>query len=97
MSWFLFGDDVFLSAKQIEDSEKLRNKISMKKPVSAWKFTGGRSRGVWGRPAHRGWSSRVQPYVTTRPAYRSGLRTGPTRQDTESKNGRGHSQYKPRQ
>lgn len=92
MSRFLFGDDVSLSAKQIEDSEKLKNKISMKKPVSAWKFAGGR-----GRPAHRGWSSRFQPYVTTRPSYRSGPKTGSSRRDTDSKNGRGRPQYKPRQ
>ncbi|XP_045133115.1 uncharacterized protein LOC123517182 [Portunus trituberculatus] len=96
ISQCLFGDDVSLSAKQIEDTEKLKNKITMKKPVSAWKFAGGRSRGVWGRPAHRGWSSRVHPYVPSRPAFRSGLRSGPSRQDTESKNGRGRSQYRPR-
>lgn len=97
MSRFLFGDDVSLSAKQIEESEKFKNKITVKKPVSAWKFAGGRSRGLWGRPAHRGWSSRVQPYVTTRPSYRSGQKTGSSRQDMDSKNGRGRPQYKTRQ
>lgn len=96
MSRFLFGDDVSLSAKQIEDSEKLRSKISMKKPASAWKFPGSRSRGLWGRPAHRGWSSRVQPYVTMRPSHRSGLQSGPPRLNTDSKNGRGRPQYRPR-
>lgn len=97
MSRLLFGDDVSLSAKQIEDSEKLKNKISVKKPASTWKFAGGRSRGFWGRPAHRGWSSRVQPYVTSRPAYRSGPKTGSSRLGMDSKNGRGRHQYKPRQ
>ena len=97
MTRFLFGDDVSLSAKQIEESEKLRNKISMKKPASAGKFAGSKSRGHWGRPAYRGWSSRFQPYVTTRPSHRSGMQSGPPRQNLDPKNGKGRPQYKPRQ
>lgn len=97
MSRFLFGDDVSQSAKHIEESEKLKNKIAAKKPSSPWKFAGGRAKGVWGKPMHKGFSSRFQPYIPQRPAYRAGQRLAPTRQDTESKNGKGRAQYKPRQ
>ena len=39
---FLIGDDVSQSAKHIEVSEKLKHKITTKKPFQNWKFSAGR-------------------------------------------------------
>ena len=58
---FLFGDDVSQTAKQIEDSEKLKSKIAPKKFPSTWSFMGTRTRGYWGSASHRNFSSRFQP------------------------------------
>lgn len=42
MTRLLFGDDLYQSTKQIEESEKLKNKISTKKPPQPWIFGSGR-------------------------------------------------------
>ncbi len=97
MSRFLFGDDVSLSAKQIEDTEKLKNKFSLKKPAYPWKTTSGRSRGYWGRTWHRNSAMRFQPYGLQRSGARTGQRQLPARQDADSKNARSQGPQRPRQ
>ncbi|XP_076039215.1 uncharacterized protein LOC143024302 [Oratosquilla oratoria] len=49
MSHFLFGDDLSQSARQIEEAEKLKSKITAKSPFpswkpGAWKFGSGKTR-----------------------------------------------------
>ncbi|MPC75826.1 hypothetical protein E2C01_070223 [Portunus trituberculatus] len=53
MSRMLFGGDVSQSAKQIEDTEKLKHKFAAKKNPVPWRFTGGRSRGFWEKSTQR--------------------------------------------
>ena len=96
MSRYLFGDDVSQTAKQIDDTEKLKNKFSAKKSSSQWKFTSGRSRGFWGRTTHRNYSARFQPYGLQRFGYRGGQRQPSVRQDLDSKNARGRGHSRPR-
>ena len=58
MSRFLFGEDVSQSAKQIDETEKMKNKFSATKSTSPWKFKSGRSTGFWGRAVQRNSSAR---------------------------------------
>ena len=97
MTRFLFGDDVSQSAKNIEDSEKLKHKISSKKPPSTWRFPGGKTRGLWSKAPHRGFSSRYQPYGLQRAAFRGSHRPVMTRHDSETKNARSRGHPRPRQ
>lgn len=94
MSQCLFGDDV---SWQTEDTEKLKNKFSAKKTPNIWRFTSGRSRGFWGKTAHRNYSSRFQPYGLQRLGFRGGQRQHSARQDADPKNAKGRDSYKPRQ
>lgn len=95
MSRLLFGDDVSQATRQIEESEKLRHKIAVKKTAPVpWRFTSGRSRGFWGRTIQRNYAPRFQPYGMFRGA-RSGRHQQP-RPDQESKNSRGRGFSRPR-
>lgn len=96
MTKFLFGDDVSQSAKQIEDMEKLRTKITPKKSTFAWKSSSGRPRSFWGRSSFRSHATRFQPYATQRWGYRGGQRQFLARQDTEPKNAKGRGHQRPR-
>ncbi|MPD05872.1 hypothetical protein E2C01_101642 [Portunus trituberculatus] len=87
MTRYLFGDDVSQSARQIEESEKLRNKIVPKKSFSPWKsaagkFGGTKARGFLGRNPYRGFSSRFHPYVHHRAGF---TRQSFSRQETQPK------------
>ena len=97
MTKFLFGDDVSQSAKQIEDTEKLRTKITPKKSPFGWKSASGRPRSFWGRSSFRSHAPRFQPYATQRWGYRGGQRQFLARQDTEPKNAKGRGHQRPRQ
>ena len=90
----LFGDDVSYSAKQIEEAEKLKSKLSTKKVSPMWTLTEGRARGYWGSPSHRGFS-RFQPYGQLRHGSRGAQRHSTTRQESGSKNVRGRGQHRP--
>lgn len=96
MTRFLLGDDVSHSARQIEESEILKYKISTKKPPATWRFTGRRARGYWGKTSHRGFS-RFQPFGQQRYGYRGVQRQSSTRHDTDSKNARSQGHSKPQQ
>lgn len=94
---FLFGDDVSNSAKQIEDSEKLKFKFAPRKPLSTWSFTSSRGRGFWGAQPHRSFA-RFQPYGVQRQGTRGAPRQQfTTRQDSAPKNAKGRGQSRPRQ
>lgn len=97
MTQFLFGDDVSQSAKQIEDTEKLRNKITTKKTPFQWKSTSGRPRSFWGKTTFRSHAPRFQPYAMQRWGNRGGQRQYVSRQDTEAKNAKGRGHPRPRQ
>ena len=97
MTRLLFGDDISQSTKQIEEAEKLKNKISTKKTFSPWKFganlVGGKPRGFFGKTPFRGFSSRFHPYGQHRADAKGEQRLSYPRHDSASKNfrGRGHS------
>ncbi|MPC72284.1 hypothetical protein E2C01_066583 [Portunus trituberculatus] len=94
---FLFGDDVSQSAKQIEDSEKLKFKFAPKKPPSTWSFTSSRARGFWGSQSHRSYA-RFQPYGLQRQETRGVQQQHfSTRQDSVPKIAKGLGQPRPRQ
>lgn len=94
---FLFGDDVSQSAKQIEDAEKLKNKIAPKKNFFPWKPTSGRARSFWGKQGLRSQGQRFQPYTQQRWSYRGGQRQYLARQEVEPKNSKGRGHPRPRQ
>lgn len=94
---FLFGDDVSQSARQIEETSRLRNKFSVKAAPVAWKFTGGRSRPFWGRSTRRGFADGFQPYKTQRQANRSGQRHSSTCLASDLQTARGRGLPRPRQ
>lgn len=102
MTRFLFGDDVSQSTKQIEESEKLRNKFSTKKALPHWKPGVGRSgnwrsRGFFGNNFSRGYGYRFQPY-DRRPSTSKGVqRTSYPRQELQPKNSRSRGPTNPRQ
>lgn len=87
MTRLLFGDDLSQSTKQIEESEKLKNKITTKKPPQPWRFgsgrfTGTRTRDSWGRLPFRGLTSRFHPYGQ-RKAGKGDQRQPYSRQDSD--------------
>ncbi|MPC83133.1 hypothetical protein E2C01_077826 [Portunus trituberculatus] len=99
MTWYLFGDNVSQSAGQIEESEKLRNKIAPKKSFSSWKsaagkFDGTKARGSFGRNPYRGFSSRFHPYGHCRASF---TRQSFYRQENEPKTPRGQGHCNPQQ
>ena len=96
MSRFLFGDDVSQVAKQIEDTERLKNKITPKKQANSWRFTSGRSRSFWGKNVQRNYFGRFQPYGMQRLGFRGGQRPALARQDSEPKNAKGRGSTRPR-
>ena len=93
----LFGDDVSQSARQIEETDRLKNKFSTKTAPAAWRFPSGRSRPFWGRSTRRGFVDRFQPYRTQRQEYRAGQRHHYTRPESDSKNARSRGLPRPRQ
>lgn len=102
MTSLLFGDDVSQSARQIDESEKLKSKFTTKKPFPTWKpgsgkFGGGKTRGFFGKTSHRGASSRFQPYGLRKSGYKGDQRHSYPRQEAESKNSRGRGHSIPRQ
>ncbi|XP_076066123.1 uncharacterized protein LOC143039747 [Oratosquilla oratoria] len=73
MSRFLFGDDLSQSARQIEEAEKLKSKITAKSPFpswkpGAWKFGSGKTRTQF--KGH----TRFQPYGQRRLGHRGDQR-----------------------
>lgn len=84
MTRFLFGDDVSQPAKHIEESEKLKHKITAKKPPATWRYAEGRTRVFLGKTSHRGFSSRFQPYGLHKLASRGSQRPTSARHDTDS-------------
>ncbi|XP_050706773.1 uncharacterized protein LOC126992160 [Eriocheir sinensis] len=97
MTRFVFGDDVSQSAKNIEDSEKLKTKIIMKKPLPTWKFGAGKVRGSFGKFPYKGLASRFHPYGQRTYGHRSDHRQPYSRQGSEAKNSRGRGRSNPRQ
>lgn len=97
MTRFLFGDDVSQSAKQIEETEKLKNKITTKKTPFPWKSASGRPRSFWGKTTFRSHAARFQPYAPQRWGFRGGQRLYLSRQDAETKNAKGRGHQRPRQ
>ena len=86
------------SAKQIEESEKLKNKITTKKPFTIWKsapgkFGGTKTRGFFGRNPY---FSRFHPYGYRKYGYKADQRQ-PARHDSEPKNYQGQGHTNPRQ
>lgn len=101
MTRLLFGDDVSQSAKQIEETEKLKHKFSTRR-AATWrsgfgKPAGGRTRAFQGRAPFRGFPSRFHPYGQRRFSSRGEPRANPPRQDSEPKNSRGRGHNNPRQ
>ncbi|MPC70970.1 hypothetical protein E2C01_065236 [Portunus trituberculatus] len=99
MTRYLFGDDVSQSARQTEESEKLRNKIAPKKSFSSWKsatgkFSGTKARRFLGRNPYRGFSTRFHSYGHRRVGF---TRQSFSRQENEPKNTRGWGHSNPRQ
>lgn len=88
MTRFLFGDDLSQSAKQIEEAEKLKSKITSKpsfpswKP-GTWKFGGGKTRSPFGRTTPRGFSARFHPYAHRRQGHKGDQRLSFPRQDAD--------------
>ena len=74
MTRFLFDDDVSQSMKQMEESVKLKNAITSKKPPSTWRFPASRTRGFENSAAFRGFS-RFQPYGFRKPAFKGAQRS----------------------
>ena len=97
MTRLLFGDDVSQSAKHIEESEKLKNKITTKKQVPTWKFGAGKFRGSAGKPHYKGFTSRLHLYGQRMFGHRSDQRQPLLRQGLETKNSRGWGHSKPLQ
>lgn len=102
MTRWLFGDDISQSAKHIEETEKLKNKFTTKKPLSYWKagtgrFGSGRTRGPFGNTFARGFGYRFQPYDRRQPTSKGGQRPSYSRQDVQSKNSRSRGPTNPRQ
>ncbi|XP_071524989.1 uncharacterized protein [Panulirus ornatus] len=89
MTRLLFGDDVSLSAKHIEESEKLRSKIAPRKPLSTSKFGPGKFRGSSGRLPYWGFMARFHPYGQRTHDPRSEHWQSFSRQGPETKNSRG--------
>ncbi|XP_071532017.1 uncharacterized protein [Panulirus ornatus] len=85
MTRLLFGDDVSLSAKHIEESEKLRSKIVPRKPLSTSKFGPGKFRGSSGRLPYRGFMIRFHPCGQRTHGPRSEHRQSFSRQGPETK------------
>ncbi|XP_071521826.1 uncharacterized protein [Panulirus ornatus] len=96
MTRLLFGDDVSLSAKHIEESEKLRSKIAPRKPLSTSKFGPGKFRGSSGRLPYRGFMARFHPYGQRTHGPQSEHRQSFSWQGPETKNSRGRG-HNPRQ
>ena len=94
---FLFGDDVSQSAKQIEETEKLKNKITAKRTPFPWKSNSGRTRSFWSRTTSRSHAARFQPYAPQRWGFRGDQRMSSSRQDAETKNAKGRGHQRPRQ
>ncbi|XP_045133116.1 uncharacterized protein LOC123517183 [Portunus trituberculatus] len=92
---FLFGDDLSQSIKQIEEIDKLKVKLSNRKPFFPWKSTSGRNRSFWGKAAVRSHAARFQPYGSQR-SFRGGQRQYSARQDLDPKNAKGRGQQRPR-
>ncbi|MPC14374.1 hypothetical protein E2C01_007139 [Portunus trituberculatus] len=97
MSRFLFGDDVSQSAKQIEETEKPKNKLATKKPLFPGKSSSSRPRSFWGKSTFWSHSARFQPYGQQRWGFRSGQRQHLARQDSDPKNAKGRGHQRPRQ
>ncbi|MPC66908.1 hypothetical protein E2C01_061063 [Portunus trituberculatus] len=75
------------SAKQIEESEKLRTKITAKSPFlswnpGTWKF-GDEKTSPFGRTSSRGFASRFQPYGHRRQGQKGDQRLSFPRQDSD--------------
>ena len=96
MTRLLFGDDVSLEAKHIEESEKLKSKFAPKKPLFTTKFAHGKFRGSSGRQPYKGFMNRFHPYGQRTQGPRSDRRQPFPRQGHESKNSRGRG-HNPRQ
>lgn len=96
MTRLLFGDDVSLEAKHIEESEKLKNKFAPKKPLFTNKFAHGKFRGSSGRQPYKGFMNRFHPYGQRTHGPRSDHRQPLPRQSHETKNSRGRG-HNPRQ
>ncbi|MPC27938.1 hypothetical protein E2C01_021128 [Portunus trituberculatus] len=86
---------MYLSARQIEDMEKLKHKFAAKKNPVSWRFTGGRSRGFWGKSTQRYYSPSFYPYDLLRD-FKGGQQQFQACWDPDSKNARGWGQYRPR-
>ncbi|KAK3890226.1 hypothetical protein Pcinc_005793 [Petrolisthes cinctipes] len=102
MTRFLFGGDLSQSAKQIEESEKLKSKITTKRPFQSWKFGSGKfggnkTRSFFGKSSHSGFSTRFQPYGQRNSYYKRDQRHSYSRQDSGTKNFRGRGQSNPQQ
>lgn len=96
MTRLLFGDDVSLEAKHIEESEKLKSKFAPKKPLFTNKFAHGKFRGSSGRQPYKGFMNRFHPYGQRTHGPRSDHRQPFPRQGHETKNSRGRG-HNPRQ
>ncbi|XP_071522297.1 uncharacterized protein [Panulirus ornatus] len=93
MTHLLFGDDVSLSAKHTEESEKLRSKIAPRKPLSTSKFGPGKFWGSSGRLPYRSFMAKFHPYGQRTHGpwsehWQSFSRQGP---ETKNSRGRGHN------
>ena len=97
MSRFLFGDDVSQSAKQIEETDKLKVKLASKKPLFPGKSSNSRPRSFWGRTSFRSQSMRFQPYGQQWWGFRAGQRQHVQRRDSDPKNAKGRGPQRPRQ
>lgn len=86
---FLFGDDVSQSARQIEETEKLRSKFSLRKPAPPFKSTVKRLGGYWYKSAGRGIHTSFRPYGLQRLGPRAAPRQPPAHHGAVSKNFRG--------
>lgn len=88
MTLFLFRYDVSQSVKQIEESEKPKNKFSFKNKAPTWHFPAGRTRSFSGKPCFRGFSSRFQPFGLQTLAFRGGYWPSSAQPDMDSKSAR---------
>ena len=86
---FLFGDDVSQTARQIEETDKLRTKFSQKRPAFPFKFPSKRPGGYWNRAPGKVSFPRFQPYGHQRFGSRAAPRQPPARHDVDSKNAKG--------
>lgn len=95
MTRLLFGDDVSQSAKNIEESEKLKNKFTTKKSFPTWRFGTGK-RGSSGKAPYKGFATKFTPYGQRAYGQRTEHRRPFPRQGMESKNSRGRGYNTPR-